>query len=288
MKKDLSLLTYKKYKSFKWMLIATFCFSIMGLMVKLLSSLFNEYELVFYRSFISLVIVVFIIRNNGVSYLTRYWKIHFARSFIGFISLILFFYAITKLPLGTSMTLNYTSPIFVGLLIPFFMKQRFHKHKLLLIMIGFIGIVFILKPVFDSNLFAGLIGLLSGFGAAIAYIMVAKLGQLKEPDLRTVFYFTFLSSICSFVMMVQKDINTLYFDINLLYLISLGVSATLAQIAITRAYREGKALNNAAYSYLTVVFSVIWGVLVFNDAIDLYAASGIVLIFISGFLVNKK
>lgn len=288
MKKDSRLLTYKKYKSFKWMLIATFCFSIMGLMVKLLSSLFNEYELVFYRSFISLVIVVFIIRNNGVSYLTRYWKIHFARSFIGFISLILFFYAITKLPLGTSMTLNYTSPIFVGLLIPFFMKQRFHKHKLLLIMIGFIGIVFILKPVFDSNLFAGLIGLLSGFGAAIAYIMVAKLGQLKEPDLRTVFYFTFLSSICSFVMMVQKDINTLYFDINLLYLISLGVSATLAQIAITRAYREGKALNNAAYSYLTVVFSVIWGVLIFNDAIDLYAASGIVLIFISGFLVNKK
>jgi drug/metabolite transporter (DMT)-like permease len=288
MKKDLRLLTYKKYKSFKWMLIATFCFSIMGLMVKLLSSLFNEYELVFYRSFISLVIVVFIIRNNGVSYITKYWKIHFARSFIGFISLILFFYAITKLPLGTSMTLNYTSPIFVGLLIPFFMKQRFHKHKLLLIMIGFIGIVFILKPVFDSNLFAGLIGLLSGFGAAIAYIMVAKLGQLKEPDLRTVFYFTFLSSICSFVMMVQKDINTLYFDINLLYLISLGVSATLAQIAITRAYREGKALNNAAYSYLTVVFSVIWGVLVFNDAIDLYAASGIVLIFISGFLVNKK
>jgi drug/metabolite transporter (DMT)-like permease len=288
MKKDLRLLTYKKYKSFKWMLIATFCFSIMGLMVKLLSSLFNEYELVFYRSFISLVIVVFIIRNNGVSYITKYRKIHFARSFIGFISLILFFYAITKLPLGTSMTLNYTSPIFVGLLIPFFMKQRFHKHKLLLIMIGFIGIVFILKPVFDSNLFAGLIGLLSGFGAAIAYIMVAKLGQLKEPDLRTVFYFTFLSSICSFVMMVQKDINTLYFDINLLYLISLGVSATLAQIAITRAYREGKALNNAAYSYLTVVFSVIWGVLVFNDAIDLYAASGIVLIFISGFLVNKK
>lgn len=288
MKKDSRLLTYKKYKSFKWMLIATFCFSIMGLMVKLLSSLFNEYELVFYRSFISLVIVIFIIQNNGVSYLTRYWKIHFARSFIGFISLILFFYAITKLPLGTSMTLNYTSPIFVGLLIPFFMKQRFHKHKLLLIMIGFIGIVFILKPVFDSNLFAGLIGLLSGFGAAIAYIMVAKLGQLKEPDLRTVFYFTFLSSICSFVMMVQKDINTLYFDINLLYLISLGVSATLAQIAITRAYREGKALNNAAYSYLTVVFSVIWGVLIFNDAIDLYAASGIVLIFISGFLVNKK
>ena len=288
MKKDSRLLTYKKYKSFKWMLIATFCFSIMGLMVKLLSSLFNEYELVFYRSFISLVIVVFIIRNNGVSYLTRYWKIHFARSFIGFISLILFFYAITKLPLGTSMTLNYTSPIFVGLLIPFFMKQRFHKNKLLLITIGFIGIVFILKPVFDSNLFAGLIGLLSGFGAAIAYIMVAKLGQLKEPDLRTVFYFTFLSSICSFVMMVQKDINTLYFDINLLYLIGLGVSATLAQIAITRAYREGKALNNAAYSYLTVVFSVIWGVLILNDAIDLYAASGIVLIFISGFLVNKK
>jgi len=114
-----------KYQSFRWMLVATIFFSIMGLSVKLCSSDFNEYELVFYRSFISLIIIVVLMKMNGVHYHTKYNMLHFTRSFVGFLSLLLFFYAITQLPLATSMTLNYTSPIFVGLLIPLLMKQKF-------------------------------------------------------------------------------------------------------------------------------------------------------------------
>ena len=61
--------------------------------------------------------------------------------------------------------------------------------------------------------------------------------------------------------MLKEDINPISFDVSLIYLLLLGVSATIAQIAITRAYREGKTINNAAYSYMTVIFSVGWGVL---------------------------
>ena len=226
-------------------------------------------------------------KKNEIAIKTKYVWFHFLRSFIGFISLWLFFYAITKLPLSTSMTLNYTSPIFLGLLIPFLMKQKFNSSKLFLISIGFSGIVFILKPVFTDNWFAGLMGVLSGFGAAIAYIMVAKLGQLKEPDLRTVYFFTLISSLLSFGLMLKEDINPISFDVSLIYLLLLGVSATIAQIAITRAYREGKTINNAAYSYMTVIFSVAWGLLIFQENLDWLTLIGILLIFLAGVFINK-
>jgi drug/metabolite transporter (DMT)-like permease len=185
------------------------------------------------------------------------------------------------------MTLNYTSPIFLGLLIPFLMKQKFNSSKLFLLLIGFLGIMFILKPVLNTNWFAGLMGVLSGFGAAIAYIMVAKLGQLKEPDLRTVYFFTLVSSILSFGLMFKDDISPISFDINLIYLLILGVSATIAQLAITRAYREGKTLNNAVYSYMTVIFSVGWGVWIFQENLDWLTLMGILLIFLAGIFINK-
>lgn len=276
-----------KYKSFRWMLLATFSFSIMGLCVKLNSTSFNEYELVFYRSFVSLIILVVLMKKNDIAIKTKYVWFHFLRSFIGFLSLLLFFYAITKLPLSTSMTLNYTSPIFLGLMIPLLMKQKFNSSSLFLLLIGFLGIVFILKPVFNHNWFAGLMGVLSGFGAAIAYIMVAKLGQLKEPDLRTVYFFTLISSVLSFCLMLKEDINPISFDISLIYLLLLGVSATIAQIAITRAYREGKTLNNAAYSYMTVIFSVGWGIWIFQESLDWLTMVGILLIFLAGVFINK-
>lgn len=276
-----------KYKSFRWMLLATFSFSIMGLCVKLNSTSFNEYELVFYRSFVSLIILVVLMKKNDIAIKTKYVWFHFLRSFIGFLSLLFFFYAITKLPLSTSMTLNYTSPIFLGLMIPLLMKKKFNSSSLFLLLIGFLGIVFILKPVFNHNWFAGLMGVLSGFGAAIAYIMVAKLGQLKEPDLRTVYFFTLISSVLSFCLMLKEDINPISFDISLIYLLLLGVSATIAQIAITRAYREGKTLNNAAYSYMTVIFSVGWGIWIFEESLDWLTMVGILLIFLAGVFINK-
>jgi drug/metabolite transporter (DMT)-like permease len=167
------------------------------------------------------------------------------------------------------------------------MKQKFNSSKLFLLLIGFLGIMFILKPVLNTNWFAGLMGVLSGFGAAIAYIMVAKLGQLKEPDLRTVYFFTLVSSILSFGLMFKDDISPISFDINLIYLLILGVSATIAQLAITRAYREGKTLNNAVYSYMTVIFSVGWGVWIFQENLDWLTLMGILLIFLAGIFINK-
>ena len=198
----------KLHKVTFWMVLATFCFAIMGACVKLGSYDFNTDELVFYRSGINLLIVFFIMMLFKVPLKTNYTVLHLKRSIIGFLSLILFFYAISHLPLGTAMSLNYTSPLFVGLLMPFVLKRKIKFLLLCAIFIGFVGIVLILKPTFaDQSFVAGIIGLLSGIGAGFAYLYITQLGQLKEPSLRTVFYFALISTIGSALFAMSEQIR---------------------------------------------------------------------------------
>ena len=279
---------YLIHKGAVWMLIATFFFALMGTFVKLGGENFNSTELVFYRSLISLLIIVGIMRFKKISFSSSYIKLHMVRSSIGFISLLFFFYAINNLPLSTAISLNYTSPLFLGLLMPLILKRKVKKWLFITVIIGFIGVFFILKPTFENqNYLAGLIGLISGFGAAMAYLFVTQLGQLKEPDLRTIFYFTLISTICSGFMMIFDETNKIQY-IYIFILIGLGVSATITQIAITKAYRVGNTLGNAGLSYLTIIFSTIIGTVWLGEILDKQTTFGIILIIISGFFASKK
>ena len=271
-----------------WMIIATFFFAFMGMFVKLGSPYFSEIELVFYRSFISLILIILIIVNKKISLKTNFKKLHFYRSFVGFLSLLAFFYAISHLPLSTAISLNYTSPLFVALLITFFLNKKPSFYVCCLLLIGFFGAFLILKPTLIGNsAFAGFIGLLSGFGAGLAYLFMAQLGKVNEPDTRVVFYFTLLSSICAGLLMLLEDTNSEIFQ-HWWLLLGLGVSATIAQLALTKAYRVGNTLKNAGLSYLTILFSSILGLIVFSETLDVLSLVGILLIIISGIVVSKK
>lgn len=271
-----------------WMIIATFFFAFMGMFVKLGSPYFSEIELVFYRSFISLIFIILIIVNKKISLKTNFKKLHFYRSFVGFLSLLAFFYAISHLPLSTAISLNYTSPLFVALLITFFLNKKPSFYVCFLLLIGFFGAFLILKPTLIGNsAFAGFIGLLSGFGAGLAYLFMAQLGKVNEPDTRVVFYFTLLSSICAGLLMLLEDTNSEIFQ-HWWLLLGLGVSATIAQLALTKAYRVGNTLKNAGLSYLTILFSSILGLIVFSETLDVLSLVGILLIIISGIVVSKK
>jgi drug/metabolite transporter (DMT)-like permease len=243
---------------------------------------------VFYRSFISLIFIILIIVNKKISLKTNFKKLHFYRSFVGFLSLLAFFYAISHLPLSTAISLNYTSPLFVALLIPFFIQKNPSFKVCCLLLVGFFGAFLILKPTLTGNsAFAGFIGLLSGFGAGLAYLFMAQLGKVNEPDTRVIFYFTLLSSICAGLLMLLEDTNLEIFQ-HWWLLLGLGVSATIAQLALTKAYRVGNTLKNAGLSYLTILFSSILGLIVFSETLDVLSLVGILLIIISGIVVSKK
>lgn len=266
------------------MLVAGFLFGCMGVFVKLGAQNFSHNELVFYRSFVGLLMIYALIRQRGLSLVTRYWQPHLWRSVSGTIAMILFFYCITVLPLATAVTLNYTSPLFLTLLTMLVFRERFHAPLTFAIAIGFIGVVLLLQPTMGRDQFIpGLLGLISGFLAGVAMLNVRQLGLYGEPDWRVVFYFSLVSSLVSGVIMMFDAVHSIS-TTSLLILIGLGASATLAQLAMTRAYRTGRTLVVGSLSFSTVMFSSLFGVIFWSEALPLTGWAGIVLIIASGML----
>ncbi len=259
----------------------------MGSFVKLGATHFSSIELVFYRSSISLLFLLIYIVITQKEIKTPHLRKQIDRGVVSFLSLAFFFYAIANLNLGSAMTLNYTSPIFLGFFLPFITHQKIKKSILLCTIVGFIGALLILDPHDEwQSWFAGLVGLVSGIGAALAYIHVIQLSKLNEPDWRTVFYFTLISSLASGLWIIFTGYQKLVWN-DIWILIPLGLSATIAQIAMTRAYRLGNSLVIGALSYLAIVFSSIISLLYFNEMMRIEDILGAIIIILSGAIASN-
>ncbi|WP_292807912.1 DMT family transporter [Methylotenera sp.] len=267
-----------------WMLVAALGFAIMGALVKLGAHKFSSIELVFYRSLFGLVFISIFIVQNKLPLATPVIHKQMSRAAVGFTALILFFYAIAHLPLATAITLNYTSPLFLAVLTPILLKEKPKKILLIALVIGFAGVTLLLKPTINqSQWLAGSLGLLSGIGAALAYIHVKQLGQANEPDWRTVFYFTLVSSVCAGAWMLFDHFHALtWSDLPLLF--GLGISATIAQLALTRAYRTGDTLAVASLAYVTILLASLFGVIWWHEHLSADAWLAIGLIILSGII----
>ena len=272
-----------------WMLVAALGFAIMGALVKVGAHKFSSAELVFYRSLFGLVAIWLTIHAKGLPLATPHLGKQTARAVVGFVSLALFFYAIAHLPLATAITLNYTSPLFLAVIMPFLFHEKPKKIVFFALAIGFIGVAILLKPTFtQQDVLAGSVGLLSGAGAAWAYAHVKQLGQLQEPDWRTVFYFTLISTVgAGLWMLFDSFYGTGWQSLawqDLTVLIGLGVSATIAQLAMTRAYRTGDTLVVASLAYVTVIIASIFGVIWWQEHLNSDAYIAISLIILSGII----
>jgi len=264
------------------MLVASLGFAIMGALVKVGAAKFTSAELVFYRSLFGLIAIYAFILAKRLPLRTPVMFKHMSRSLVGFGSLVLFFYAIAHLPLATAITLNYTSPLFLAAFLPFFFREKAKKLLYVTIGIGFIGVLMLLQPTFSKNdALAGTLGLASGIGASFAYIFVKQLGNLEEPDWRTVFYFTLVSTIGAGIWMMLNHFTPISWQ-DLPVLTGLGVSATIAQLAMTRAYRTGKPLIVAGLSYTTVLLASLFGVIFWHEDMTMTEWLGISLIILSG------
>jgi len=266
------------------MLVAGLLFGGMGVFVKLGAPYFSYVELVFYRSFFGLLLSYVILRQQRDSIATRHWRTHLWRGISGSVALALFFYCITVLPLATAVTLNYTAPLFLTVFTMLVLKDKFHLPLTIAIALGFCGVVLLLRPTLQQEqLLPGLLGLISGFLAGIAYLNVKQLGMIGEPDTRTVFYFSLTASIGSGVWILFDTVHPVTLQ-GFAILLGLGSTATLAQLAMTRAYRTGKTLVVGSLAYSTIIFASLFGMLLWGETLPLSSWLGMAFIIAGGVL----
>ena len=264
-----------------WMLVASLLFACMGVCVKVAAATHSAVEITFYRSFISLLIMFVLVRLRGVRLATPHWRWQISRGVVGFAALFAYFYAIILLPLATAVTLNYTSAIFLAIYLAL-AGMRMSGGILGALLVGLLGVAMLLKPTLHADqLSAGLIGLGSGVLAGMAYFSVRELGARGEPETRTVFYFSLVSSVCAGLWLLFGELHAVDPRSGLL-LLGVASFATAAQLAMTRAYMRGKTLLSAALAYSTVIFASLFGVLFWGEVLDAAAWFAIGLIVLSG------
>jgi S-adenosylmethionine uptake transporter len=266
------------------MLVAGFMFACMGMLVKLGAVYFSSIELVFYRSLIGLFLTYLAMRTRRMPLITKHWKIHCWRGLFGLGGLLLFFYCITQLPLATAISLNNTWPLFLALLTAIILKERFHWVLVMTILLGFIGVVLLLRPTLHEDQWqAGLIGLISGIFASLAHLNLKQLGKLGESEWVVVFYFTLICTVITGIWLWLTAFSAIDSN-NLWILVGVGITATLAQLALTRAYRVGKTMVVSALAYSTVLFAGLWDVFLWHEALPISAWVGMGMIMLGGAL----
>lgn len=276
-----------------WMVLGALFFSTMAVCVKIASAWFNSAELVFYRGLLGMLFMWMLARRQGTSLRTQNPGMHAWRSLVGVFSLGAWFYAIGRLPLATAMTLNYMSSVWiaaflVGGALLAWNPRADPGHALrqgplvLTVLAGFAGVIMMLQPTIEQNqIFAGLVGLMSGFTAAFAYMQVMALGKIGEPETRTVFYFACGSAVAGAAGMAVFGISSWNWE-HALWLLPVGLLASLGQLCMTRAYSHGATLVVANLQYSGIVFGALYSVLLFGDKIALSGWIGMALIIGSG------
>lgn len=270
-----------------WMVAASFLFACMGVCVKLSAAHFPATELVWWRGAMATALIFPWIILTRRSMATRCVRLHLLRGGSGVAALVMYFHAITLIPLATAVTLNYTSPLFVAVILHFILKQRASSGLRWAVVIGFTGLVLVLRPSLSSEQWLGaLLGLGSGGIASIAYLTVRQLGEAGEPEWRTVFYFSLMSCVAGLPGLASSGPLRDYSLEQWGLLSGIGAFGLAAQLCMTSAYRRGQPLVTASLSNTTVLFASFFGIALWGESLSSSAWMGVALIIAGGTLAN--
>lgn len=266
-------------------LLGELCFVSMGSLVKLLAESMPSQNIVFFRNLFGLLALAPIIINLGTASLkTKVLHLHLLRSLSGIAAMYCFFYALASLPFADAMLLKITVPLFIPVIAFLWISEYISTRTILAVLIGFVGVIIILKPTGTIQL-ASLAGLLGGALAALAKVTIRRMSS-TEPTSRIVCYFVVISLCVSSIPLVSSWQNPSQQEWP--YLVLLGVLGTSGQLFLTRAYSLALASRVGPFTYSSIVYASLIGWFFWDEEIALLTISGAMLIIFAGILIFRE
>ena len=253
-------------KPFKILLAVSLCllfFGFMNMFVKLATETLPVPQVMFFRNFLGLIPVLFLIfqKRDFTLFKTKRHSGHFVRSFVGFFSMCCFFWSFAMLPLANATAIHFASPLIITALAVVLLDEKVGIHRWSAVLIGLGAVLFMLQPAGNGDPVGSLIAMSAAILAAFAMITVRKLGS-TEHSLTIVFYFTAYSSLFSFVWMLfawkMPDMTSAW------YLLAVGLLGGCGQICLTYAYSRAPAAFVSSFSYLGIVVAAGLDYLIWN------------------------
>ena len=196
------------------------------------------------------------------------------RSTLGLIGVLLNIYAIDHMVLSDADTLMKLNPFWTILLSLIFLKENIKRYQIIAMLIAIFGMLFIVKPEFSSTIFA-----------ASAYTCVRALSK-REAPYTIVFYF----SLFSVIVLIPFSIATYepMTKLQIIYLLGAGLSAAVGQIGITLAYSFAPAKDISIFTYASILFTALFGFILFGETPDFYAFIGYIIIIGASYFMFEK
>ena len=267
------------------MVTAALLFTGMSAGVKVASARLSNAEVVFFRNFFGLLTLApIVLRRGGLPGLaTRHLREHLVRGLAGLGSMYCFFYAISRLRLADAVLLNYSLPLFLPVVEGLWLRERVPRRLWAPILVGFLGLVFILKP--GTGLFqpAALWGVLAALLSSVAQVGVRRL-TLTEPTTRIVFYFALISTLGSALPLPGRYLSP---DGLWPLLLATGGFATIAQLAMTKAYAQAPAAQVGPFMYSGVVFAGIYDAWFASEWPDALSVLGALVVMVASALTLR-
>lgn len=263
------------------MLFATLFFSLMNVAVKLLPHI-PAVEIVFFRSLVSLILSLGILKAARIPVWGKNYKLLILRGASGAIALILYFRLIQEIPLASATTILFLSPVFASILGIFFVKEEVRPIQWFFFLISFIGIVMVKG--FDTRI--GLIYLFLGFSSSlfsgVAFNCIRKLNTSEHP-LVIIFYFPLvtlpITGIWSYFNWVMPH------GYDWLILLMVGILTQIAQYFMTLSFQNEEISKVASLRYLGIIYALIFGYFFFDEKFGTMVYFGMA-ITISGVVLN--
>ena len=273
------------------LVLASFFFSLMTLCVKNIDERIPIYELVFFRSLLSLMITLFIIKMKNINPLGNNRPLLILRGVLGTSALICIFYAIRNMPLSISTVIQYTYPIFISIFAGIFINEKITRNILFALIIGWLGILVILNPNQLSNInieiknFSVSIAFLGSICTALAYITVKKLAFTEDVYV-IIEYFPLVSLITLLPIVLINWVTPNWNE--LVWIIGIGLFTQLGQTFLTVGLKNLPASEASTINYLQVLFGSIWGVLFFSEMININFLLGALLVLLGTIISTTK
>lgn len=265
-------------KALFWMSTSAFFFSLMGVCVKSLARGIPEFEIVFFRSLISLLCVWGMMLARKEPLFQGEYRLLTLRGIAGFVGISCLVYSLMHLPLSIAMMLCWSSPLFVILISAAFLGERLPARALALVGAAFMGLLLLLNPRFSSVPLPPLavaIGLLGALAGGTAYITV-RAATARIGVNAIIFFFMLVSLLISAPLAAPGFVvpdSTQW-----LGLLGVGLSATVAQVAMTHGYRFAKAGIVSTMNLLNAAFAALLGIALFNEHLALIQWAGMALL----------
>ncbi len=228
-----------------------------------------------------LFIIAFIARKS-LLFQINHWKNIALRSFFGFVTMIMVFSSLQLIPIGLTTALAQSSAIYVTLLSPFVLKEKIGSVRWIAVIVGLIGVFFMINPINIINNTSDLsaLGIYLAFGSAVTHAALAlilrKIGKTEHPATTALIHNLVTSLIITFIIIFfgtkfygktgDYGIEILTTPNNILYtLLSLGIIGSFVQYLMAQSYKYAEATILVTLRYLAIPIATLFGYIIWNE-----------------------